>query len=379
MPARLPICCTIIVAFAVCNVRVDAALIDVQTSAKVTAGLIRLSDLAQVDDANPQVQRQLEAVSLGPAPAPGRKLRITQQMIRQRLLAQGINLSEIEFTGQSVVVIEGPAESKSEQKSPSPTRSTAKPIAVRPLPVSPSLRKKADDVLQQAFHRQYHSAGSSVGPLKLTVEIPDDDIPSLLEVKPQRVRFVEPGLEWGGPQTLTAQFSQDDGTTRVVRVQAWLNETPHILTVKHTVPKGKVLKESDLDLVAAKHGESGLETGHELIGQEATRDLRPGQAIHSRDVAKAPLVRSNDLVTVKVRSPGLTVSRVFRATNNGGAGEVVNLVALENPQEKVQATVTGWHEAEMITPTISDAPVALARPGRSVSAPATEQTPGGRK
>ncbi|MFO0917587.1 MAG: hypothetical protein U0872_04645 [Planctomycetaceae bacterium] len=47
------------------------------------------------------------------------------------------------------------------------------------------------------------------------------------------------------------------------------------------------------------------------------------------------------------------MSRTFRcALANGAENDVVYFTALDNPREKVQARVIGWHEAEII-----DAPV----------------------
>lgn len=327
----------------------DAAVIDVKSIGPAKSGLIRLSDIADIDAADPQLQRQLAAVTLGPAPAAGRKMRITQQTIRQRLLAQGINLTDIEFTGQSVVLIESPAEAKTapQPKSPAPA---AKPVAVRPFAIGPSQRKKAEQVVQDAFHRQYKSAGSNVGALKLILEISDRDVPVLMSVDPEIVRFVEDGLEWGGPQALTAQFPSGEGATQIVRVQAWLNETPQVISLKHVVLKGQVIKDSDLVKISTKAGETGIQEVHAVIGQEAARTLHPGKPLQPGDTIRVPLIRNNDVVTVKFHTPGLKVTRLFRAHGSGAAGEIVNCSALDDPREKLPVRVTGWHEAEIVSP-----------------------------
>ncbi len=328
---------------------VSAAVIDVQSAGRTVEGLIRLGDVARIDDADPQLSRQLSAVTLGPAPAPGRKLRISQQMIRDRLLVHGINLTDVEFAGQSFVILESPA-APVETPAPKPAPVAAKPVAVRPW--APSTPQKAQAVkhVQTAFHRQYQSGSSDIGPLRLAVEIADKDVLSLTHIDPDRIHFAEAGLEWGGPQTLTARIPAADGATQVIRMQAWLNETPNIITVKHAIPKGQVLTEADLVTKPAAEGETGIELAQQLVGREATKPLRPGTALQHGDVADRQLVRNNDLVTVRAKARGLTVSRVFKAQSGGAAGEVINLVALEDPREKVQAVVTGWHEAEIASP-----------------------------
>lgn len=347
-----------------------AAVIDIRSSVTASSGLVRLGDVADVDDADPKEQMQLEAVTLGPAPAPGKKLRFTQQAIRQRLLAHGVNLTEIEFTGQSVVMIESPGEAKA--TSAARTASSApKPIPVKPFAIASHQRKKAEQTIHQAFHRHYKLSSSDIGSLNLVVEIPDHDLPTLVNVDADIVRFVEPGLTWGGPQTLTAQFPRSDGSTQVVRMQAWLNEAPQILAVKHTVRKGEILKESDLIHTPAKTGETGFEHPHAVVGQEAAKTLQPGSALQPGDTKRIPLVRSNDLITVKSRVPGLTVSRLFRATGSGAEGEIINCVALEDSRDKVQARVTGWHEAEIAAPGASSSP----QESRADSRPTGESSP----
>jgi flagella basal body P-ring formation protein FlgA len=325
---------------------VRAGVIDVHPSAKVSSGVVRLGDVADIAEDDPETAERLEAITLGPVPGPGRKLRITQQTIRRRLLAYGVNLSQIEFAGQSLVVVESDSEPAPAQL-PATDATPALPITPPPLTISEMQRRKAEDWVQQAFRQQYHTADDALGPLDLRVRIADDDIPLILDLAPQRLRFAERGLELGGPQSLTLIVPGTDGETTFLRLEAWLSEAPQILTVAHTVPKGQVLTPEDVVEMPAKDGQAGLQLRQDVIGQEAARDLRPGQPLHSRDITKIPLVRNNDLVTVRVRSAGLTVSRVFRSSGSGARGEIVTLVALEDPREKLQATVTGWHEAEV--------------------------------
>jgi flagella basal body P-ring formation protein FlgA len=328
------------------------AVIDVQETAKPVAGLIRLGDIARIDDADPKVARQLAGVTLGPAPAEGRKLRITQQAIRERLIANGVNLAEVEFAGQSLILIEGPPVARA-QPPAKPLPSKLVPVAAQPRTPTPVDRRNADEIVQTAFHRQFQFDEADIGPPALIVKIDDGDVALLGETDSEQIQFIEPGLAWGGPQTLTARIPAEDGESHVVRLRVWLEETPRVLTVKHAIPKGQVLRDADLVAKPAAKGETGIERADALVGREATRTLRPGAPLQHADVVKTPLVRSNDLVTVRVRLPGLTVSRIFRSQGHGAEGEVVNLVALEDPREKVQARVTGWHEAEIVSAEVS--------------------------
>jgi hypothetical protein len=63
-----------------------------------------------------------------------------------------------------------------------------------------------------------------------------------------------------------------------------------------------------------------------------------------------PLVRANDIVTVQVVRPGIVVRRMFKSSNAGALHDTVSLVAVDDPRLKVQAIVTGYHEATMLDP-----------------------------
>ncbi|MFO0917586.1 MAG: hypothetical protein U0872_04640 [Planctomycetaceae bacterium] len=211
--------------------------------------------MADILDSDPQVQRRLEEVTLGPAPSPGRKTKITQQMIRERLLAQGINLTEIEFTGKSMLLLQSSEEAPA-KPAPVPSAAVARTTAFRHSS-NPTARRKAEEIVQAAFQQHYHHAESKTSPLTLSVEIADEDLDAILRSSPQSLQFSEQGLRRGGPQTLTAHVTEATGNRREIRMQVWLNDMPQIMTVKYTVPKGKVLEESDLVRMPAKHGQTG--------------------------------------------------------------------------------------------------------------------------
>ncbi len=325
----------------------SAAIIDIQSTGSVTSGLIRLADVADILDSDPQIQRRLENITLGPAPLPGRKVKITQQLIRERMLAHGVNLTEMEFTGQAMLVLENTLSTKP-MPAAAQTPAVFPAVAARPVNANATSRRRAEGIVQAAFHRHYHTSEMDAGSLTLEVDIADLDVDFLLRSDPQALQFAEKGLRRGGPQPLTALVSDAKGNRREVRMQAWLNDTPQILTVKHTVPKGKVLEENDLVRAPAKPGQAGVEDAAHLIGKEVTRNLSPGAAVQPSDLTNVPLIRTNDLVTVKARSGGVSVSRTFKALASGADHDVIYLTALDNPREKIQARITGWHEAEII-------------------------------
>ena len=67
----------------------------------------------------------------------------------------------------------------------------------------------------------------------------------------------------------------------------------------------------------------------DALGKETTRPLRAGQPITTADVVRVPLVRTNDIVTVVVRRPGIAVRRQCKALSTGSLDDTVTLVALD--------------------------------------------------
>ena len=98
-----------------CVICVDegaAATIRLRDSAEVGSSIITLGDVAEVTDRDANRAVRLQQITLAPAPGTERPLRLDFATIRSRLLAQGVNLADIEFSGRSVVTVTSSAEKK---------------------------------------------------------------------------------------------------------------------------------------------------------------------------------------------------------------------------------------------------------------------------
>jgi flagella basal body P-ring formation protein FlgA len=99
----------------------------------------------------------------------------------------------------------------------------------------------------------------------------------------------------------------------------------------------------------------GVQQANGLIGLETKRVIRRGAPVLSQDVKRIPLVRSNDIVAVYSRMPGITIKRHFKAKTEGALGDVITLSSLDGSRETILAKVTGLHEADVVgsNPTVS--------------------------
>src|SRR5690606_34127807 len=90
-----------------------------------------------------------------------------------------------------------------------------------------------------------------------------------------------------------------------------------------------------------------LDHPDQVIGRETTRSLSAGQSLTADDVQNVPLIRTGDIVTVYSRKPGVVVRMEAKARSGGALGDQVILMTLDG-REKLQARVTGFHQAEVV-------------------------------
>ncbi|MEZ6046901.1 MAG: hypothetical protein R3C11_15240 [Planctomycetaceae bacterium] len=88
-----------------CSTGVDAATLQFKPQVMVSAEVIRLGDVAEVYDYNPEVQERLQQIVLRPAPAGGIKIRMSVDEIRSRLKASGVNMLAVELRGSTHIEI----------------------------------------------------------------------------------------------------------------------------------------------------------------------------------------------------------------------------------------------------------------------------------
>lgn len=339
------------------------AVIDLRERATVLSqGMVTLGDIADVRDVDPQRATALREFPLFPAPAPGRSLRFTYEDLRQQLLARGENLVAIELRGRKAVTVTGVAD----PPPPVLAEPKAKPIE-RPavsVRVTDVDRRKAELVMTAALERAFQPRGP-VPSVKIRCTLATADVAAVLNCPPEQIRFEAARIEGAGPHSLTAWWRTETGERVRVPVTAEFNPRKQVLALTQGVAKGTILQPEDLEWVDLDDQEQveSLKLA-DVLGKEATRSLRAGQRITSADLASVPLVRTNDIVTLVVRKPGIAVRRPGKALGTGGLHETVNVVALDDPRIRFPAVVTGYHEVTLnfVAEEPAAAPAELAPP-----------------
>ena len=311
-----------------------ATLIQLKGSVEVQSSVVRLGDIAVVSDLNPETVKRLEEIIISPAPTSSHRLQIQLATIRSALQARGVNLVEIDFTGRSRVMV-----------------SSRQPVSSRPKPVPPQAtqwqRTRARESLSQAVRQYLRGQALDVDTINVEIEIHPKDILFVLSAA-GRGFYVSGGTPpWNQPQRLLVQFLDRNEVPHNIHIITRITQMPLVVAVRYTIPRGRVLRPADLYVSRSEDADGLLTNIEDAIGKETTRTIRTNELIRPSDIKTVPLVRSNDIVTVYSRKPGILVSRQFKSRSEGALNDTITLVALDGRQ-RLLATVIGFHEAEVI-------------------------------
>ncbi len=142
--------------------------------------------------------------------------------------------------------------------------------------------------------------------------------------------------------TATVSAPVGDPDAERVRISGRAHRTEQIPVVVRRINAGELISKDDVAWRQIRserlHGDviMGLDR---LIGMAARRSLRPDLPIRRGDVARPILVSKGTAVTMIYRTPGLTLTTVGRATQDGTANDSIRVMNMQS-KTTVQAVVT---------------------------------------
>ena len=324
----------------------SAAIIELKAQSSVSTAVVQLGHVAQIHDSDEKVVARLAAVTLFPAPGPGRTKAVDFETIRGRLVSQGISLSDIEFSGSSQVTV-------------SSVRA-AEPEAAMPENTNTDLsRRRAEELMTKAIRQLLQNQAPALGNVQVELQLSPKQIGLINSSGSTRIELFGGNDPWVGHQDFRAAFFDRQGRRQEYEVTAVIRPLPQVIVASSNLPKGHVVRAEDV-----KYQQQPLATvesplcDHEelVIGQETKRRLRAGEPIAVRDVRGIPLVRRGDIVTVVARGGGIVVRTDAKATMDGGLGQEIRLNSLDGRRE-LTARVSGYHEATVSAGTTTGQPV----------------------
>lgn len=143
-------------------------------------------------------------------------------------------------------------------------------------------------------------------------------------------------------------------------------ETVEAVVLMRAVDRNEIIKASDVAVERRPRMEIGRDVAvsAQVIGMQARRQLRLGQALRQSDVAKPDLVQRDQAVTIVYHAAGITLTIRGKALENGTDGDVVNVMNLQS-KRTFSGIVSGRNQVLVSAPqpvaTASlPAPVAVA-------------------
>jgi flagella basal body P-ring formation protein FlgA len=119
--------------------------------------------------------------------------------------------------------------------------------------------------------------------------------------------------------------------------------TVEVVTVTRPVERGEILKTDDVQVERRPRDETGRDiVGHadRAIGLAARQSLQPGRPLRAADLMRPELVLRNETVTLIYEVPGITLTVRGKATEGGGAGDMISVLN-EQSKRTVQGVVAG--------------------------------------
>lgn len=334
--------------FADCSM---AAEIQLKSKAVVAGNLIVLKDVANIFENDAQLADRLAQMELGPAPLGDQQINLTVVDIQRTLLHRGADLSQHRFSGAAKVVVASEGIATNEPIGPSKSRAT---LASKAIPLNSKVARQAEDKLRTAIQQFLSSTVSETHAWNVSLRCNADVMRLAAECEVCRVSgdAKSPGYaatlavhsdtgvssidpkasptHWLGTQHFQIVFELEDQQQVLQQVTAVVSQTPSVVILTAAVSKGTILQREHLQLQRGAHAASGdaFHQIEDVIGQESTQNMAPGQILDTGLVRSPELVRRGEIVSVIVHSSGVRLRMEGRARETGRKGDTVLVESL---------------------------------------------------
>lgn len=148
--------------------------------------------------------------------------------------------------------------------------------------------------------------------------------------------------------------------------RAWQDQ----LIVTRPMARRQVIQDTDITsrrLLTDQLPEASLLSKDQVVGQMASRDLKPGVVITANAVEAVPLAKANQYITVTLERGGIRVKGVAKALEGGCYGQTIR-VKNESTKDVYQVVLTGPQEGSIAPPAAVETPGTPAESKAAVAA-----------
>ncbi len=244
---------------------VRAAEVQLRPEVHTQRGVLLLSDVAEIFTGSSQEAAILSAAELMPAPTPGTRISIRMRDIQDSLSMRGVNLTNVQFTGAAQVVVIGGAD-------PAEKFNLRRPAKV--------LVQQAQRIAAEAIVHHLKAKAGANDDWQVAVELEDGQVAPL--VAAGDAIKVKGGQEpWIGQQSFEFHLPTTGGSARLV-IAAQVSLPPTVVVATHLLPKGTIVRPTDVQLKRLKPGVAPgelFQTIEDVVGKEAVRNIPVGQPV----------------------------------------------------------------------------------------------------
>lgn len=353
------------------------------------AGVVRLGDVAAIDNATQEEAARLAAIPLMPAPSPGTESFITVRGVRDLLVASGVELNTLRFTGATKVAIgDKPRNTALGNATPRsanlPADRATPPSTFVSKPHSGYRSMKYKESTAAPLQPRYSktSTRSHAGTLhardakQLTETLTqsltefaqiESGIPMLHVLSPEietrhlqrlatattKINITSTTNIVEGRQRFLVSFGTAEGEVRFP-VFAEIKPARPAVFVTRSIPRGAVVTAADVELrplpldYRLPANETAASSLDDVIGQEAATSLRTDSVLTDGNCLPPTMVKRGDAVSVLAGGGGIRIRLQAKAKTDGRLGETIEVQTLDT-RERLIARVVGRRELAVLT------------------------------
>ncbi|QDT06200.1 flagellar basal body P-ring biosynthesis protein FlgA [Rubripirellula lacrimiformis] len=336
----------------------------------VTSPIVRLGDVVQPIDPHQSGWQRLSRSAIGLVPVSGRTMTIQRDRLNKAILNAEATPHVIDWHGPTEIQVDYRQPRPGERVQPvgfvTPANSGTSPAPVPTPGQTSDLPNHADDANPNApplplslvdAKRVIHWFE-----LSMTRFYPDVAETYEVEVPNDQVALV-PLQHLTGVTNLESLTPIRDGVCRfkiIARsvggpieseIEVRMTSHPKFVVPTRSMGRGQRIGPTDLELKpfpADQVDSQAISDIESLIGKETRNNLRVGQLIDYADVGAPILVHRGDLIEVRVRGGGVTVTTNAKSLADGAESDLIEIETL-NPRKRLIARVAQHGVVEIVT------------------------------
>lgn len=214
-----------------------AAIVRLKAKASTDSSLVHLGDIADVLDDDPAVVAKLRSMTIAPAPRPERELRLEFAMIRARLVARGVDMTQTEFLGSSSVTVIGPD-----------LRSGLGWKTSSQLPGREDWQsERAESLLSEEVERYIRIQVPELGLFDVKVQFPPREAYAIVNAANRGFEVSGGKPPWHRPQTMQVRFVNRKGRIQSLLVGVGIALPDKVLVARRALRPGDVATSEDVE------------------------------------------------------------------------------------------------------------------------------------